>query len=80
MAPKLRVGDEANEQRAIVDAIGRRGAELVAPQAERPPRAQFVRCEADDVRALSGLRDELEVDEHHLFERKVSRGHEPPIS
>ena len=80
MAGALGVGDEADEQHVAVGPIWRLIAEFVAPQPERPPGAQFVRRQADDVRVLAWLRDELEVVQPDLVERQISRRHEPPTS
>ena len=54
MTSAFGVGDEVDEQHVAIGAIRRPLAELVAPEPERPPGAQFVRRQADNVRALSG--------------------------
>src|SRR5262245_49571788 len=78
MATKLGVGNEMNMQHVCVDAVGRVGAELIAPQTMRLPRRPFVPCEADNIGALTRLRGELEVTEDHLLEVTQGPCHGPP--
>ena len=74
MAGAFGIGDEVDEQHIAVGAVGRARAELVTPQPERPPGAQFVRCQADDVRTFSRPRDELEVVQPDFVESGSSVG------
>jgi hypothetical protein len=74
----LGVGDEADEQHVAVDTVRRPIAKLVAPELERPPRAQLARRQADHVRTFAGPRDELKVVQPDLGERQLSQRHEPP--
>ena len=69
MAGAFGVGNEVDEQHTGIGAIRRLLAELVTPQPERPPGAQFVRDQADDVRVFSRLRDKFEVVQPDFIER-----------
>ena len=68
MTGAFSIRNEANEQSAAVRAIWWRLAELVAPEPERPPGAQFTRHQADNIWAFSGPRDKLEVERPYLIE------------
>ena len=63
------VCDEADEQRAAIGPIRGLLAKFVAPELERPPGAQLASGKTDDVWALAGPRDELEVVQPDLLER-----------
>ena len=80
MAGTFSVGDEADEQNFAVGPVWRLLAEFVAQQPERPPGAQLLRHQADDVRVFSWLRNELEVMQPDLVERQLIRSHGPPTS
>ena len=80
MAGAFGVGDEIYEQRVAVGAVGRQRTELIAPQPKRPPRAQFVRGEADDIGALSWLWNKLKVMQPDFLEGQLSRNHGQPTS
>ena len=78
MASAFGVGDEVDEQHTAVGPIRRLLAELVAPQPDRPPGAQLMRCQTDDIGTLARPRDELEVVQPDLVEWKLIRRHATP--
>ena len=83
MAETFGIGDKADEQGIVVEAVGRQFQPVglaVPPQPNGLPAAQLSRAQADHIRELAGLRDEFEVGEPDLFERQVSRGHGRPTS
>ena len=89
MAGAFGSGGEINKQYFLVGTTWRMLAELVPPQTERPPRAQFARYEADNIRMFAWLRDEFEIVQPDFFEQCeqhcerrewLSRSHGPPTS
>ena len=74
------VGDKTDEQYAVVGAIGRIFVKFVSPETKRPPRAQLVRYEADDIRALPWQCNKFEVVQPDFFEGELTWGHVPPTS
>src|SRR5262245_19769998 len=79
MATKFGVGNEMDVQYACVDAVGRVGSELIAPQTMGLPRWPLVPSEADHIGTLAGLRGKLEVAEDDLLE-VIQACHGPPTS
>src|SRR4029077_12223587 len=79
---------EADEQCAVVRAVGWRRAKLVFPERDAPPGAQFIRTQAEHVRVLAGPGNKFEINEPYFLERGELRpvepcrasGHGPPIS
>ena len=83
VAETFGIGDKADEQGFVVEAVGRQfqpAGLAVPPQANGLPAAQLSRTQADHVRELARLRDVLEVGEPDLFEWQVSHGHGRPTS
>ena len=69
-----------NSARSICP-VWRQLAELVAPQPDRPPAAQFARHQADNIGTFSRPRDELEIERPDLVERQLTyRCHGRPTS
>jgi len=80
VASAFGVGDEVDEQHAAIGAIGRLFAKLVMPQTERPPGAQFMRYQADDLRMLTWPRDIFEIVQPDFIVWQVNRSHGQPTS
>ena len=88
MAAALGGRGEADEQCAVVRAVGWRRSELILPELDAPPGAQFIRTQAEHVRVLAGPGNKFEIDEPYFLERGELRpvepcratGHGPPIS
>ena len=80
MTGAFSVPNEVDEQHTSIGTVWRLFAKLVPPEAERPPGAQLVRGQADDIRAFSWPRDKLEVVRPNFFERQLSRNHGRPTS
>ena len=80
MTGAFSVPHEVDEQYASIGTVRRLFAKLIPPEAERPPGAQLVRGQADDIRAFSWPRNKLEVVRPNFFERQLSRNHGRPTS
>jgi hypothetical protein len=64
------VGNEADEQHALVGTVRRVWTKLVAPEAECLPRAQLVRREADNVGPFARSGNKFEVVQPNLVEKR----------
>ena len=80
MTSTFSVSDEVDEQRISVGAIRRVLAERVTPHPERPPRAQFVRGQADNVRTFTWPHDKFEVVQPDFRKWQFTRCHALPTS
>ncbi len=83
VAETFSISDKADEQRVVVEAVGRQIQPVgfaVPPQADGLPAAHLSRTQADHVRQLASFRDILEVGKPDLFERQLSYGHGQPTS
>ena len=60
---------EADEQRAAIDAVRWRGAELIFPELDASPGAYLICTQAERVRPLAGPGNEFEIDEPYFLER-----------
>ncbi len=78
MARAFRISDEVDEQHAVIGTIWWPFAELVTPQPEPPPGAQFVRGQADDIRMFSWLRNKFKIVQPDFLEGQLIRSHGPP--
>ena len=74
------VGGEADEQHAAIDSVRRTLAKPIAPEPERPPGAQLVRHQADDIGVLPWPRDKLKIVQPDFFKRQLTRSHGTPTS